>query len=119
VKDARPIGRVLRRRYQKYIEALRDTGADEELIERCVRSVYRYDSAIARGRCPECGRALVRYGAAETARVRATVGFPPRSNLGIGGWVMYRCSSQKPPGEYDPDRPCDFALDRFEAGEAN
>ncbi len=118
-RGTRPIGRVLRKRYRKYIEALVEAGASEVKIAKCVREKHRVDSAIAGGKCPECGRAIVRYGSGDTNARRTAAGLPLGPNLGVGGWVMYRCSSQKPPGEYDPDAPCRFMLDRFEAGEAN
>lgn len=119
MKNVRPIGRVLRKRYEKYIEALVEAGASEKKIAKCVLWMHVQDSAIARGKCPECGRPVVRYGSADTNKRRAAAGLPSGPKLGVGEWVMYRCSSQKPPGEYDPDKPCWFMLDRFEAEEAN
>ncbi len=122
-RRVRPIGRVLRRRYRDYIQALRAGGATERTIDGCVRWMHGQERAIARRRCPDCGRPLVRYGATETASRRAASGLSVATSwqdaLGPGGWVMYRCSSQKPPGEYDPGKPCGFMVDRFEAQEAN
>ena len=36
-----------------------------------------------------------------------------------GEWVMYRCSTQPPPGTLRPDDVCDFMVDFIEGEEAN
>lgn len=103
------------RDYGAYARVLLESGGARPDVERIVAEARREDTEIEAGRCPKCGADIVRYGPEETAEIRADVGLPPSPGMVVpGAWVMYRCSTQKRPGVYDPDRPCDFGMDVYE-----
>ena len=107
-------------RYQGYIDVVLRSRLVPRTIVRMVNDLEHERLSIAAGKCPKCSAPIKRYDSRETERLRASAGLgnmPPTDS--VGGWVMYRCSTQPPPGTPRSEDQCDFMLDRFESEEAN
>lgn len=98
------------RDYSKWIAGAREAGMTEARIHEQLQAWMQEDLKLLEGKCPKCD-----------APIRRIIDTSQRGNPENepGAWVMYRCSRDKPPGEYQPDRPCGFCLDRWERTAAN
>lgn len=94
-----------------YTKSLRELGLSEEEIARIHAQDLHEFLEVNAGRCPKCGRAI--------RRTIARQGGPVNPELGPGGWVSYRCSTQPPIGKVRLKGTCDYMLDRWEPGGAN
>lgn len=88
--------------YDDWAKALREQGASEEIIRSEVEASIREAKALFEGKCPKCSAPSTRYVKSEWQQ-----GPSERA----GAWVMYRCSTQPPPGERRCDDVCDFMVD--------
>jgi hypothetical protein len=91
----------------RYAVALREAGASEEEIERIVAQARAEWETIKAGKCPKCGAPVRSY--LDHRGLRSW-----QDPKVAGQWVMYRCSTQSPPGSSIRTSACDFMLDRFE-----
>ncbi len=89
--------------YDDWVTALREQGASEEIIRSEVEASIREAKALLEGKCPKCGAPSTRY-------VKSQWQQQGPSKM-AGAWVMYRCSTQPPPGERRDDDVCGFMVD--------
>lgn len=100
------------RRQALWADFVRSRGFAEEDIQEGLARDQRDFDALEKGLCPECG-----------APVRRTIS--PHQHgvvspeLGPGGWVSYRCSTQPPIGQSRPKGTCEYMLDQWETEGAN
>lgn len=87
--------------YDEWAARAREAGASERAIREHITDSIKEAKALREGKCPRCGAPVKRY-----------TGGPQHGMSHIPGvWVMYRCSTQPPPGRRrDPDG-CAFMLD--------
>lgn len=85
-----------------------DAGLSEERIAKVIGEWIRESDELSKGRCPKCGALATRYVSHEHQH-----GNLPRS-FGEGLFVMYRCSTQPPPGTLRGPEACTFMIDIFE-----
>ena len=98
------------RDYSAWIKGARDAGMTEERITSQLEAWMREDLKLLEGKCPKCDAPVRRI--VEGSKRGAPEEEP-------GSWVLYRCSRDKPPGQYDRNRPCGYMLDRWERTAAN
>lgn len=89
--------------YDGWVTAARKKGVSEEMIRSEVEKMIREVKALLEGKCPQCGAPSTRY--ANYPHWQQGASEVP------GVWVMYRCSTQPPPGERRGDGVCDFMMD--------
>lgn len=95
--------------YAEMVDTLRSGDVPEERIAATVAEYIRQMKSLLNGKCPTCGAPSTRYVDRKRQQGPSTV---------PGTWVMYRCSTQSPPGTRSPDGACDFMMDLKE-GEAS
>lgn len=87
--------------YAPWIANLRLGGASEDEIAKAVAREISEAIALGEGLCPQCNEPSVAYYRDEQRGP---------SNV-KGAWIMFRCSTQPPPGERRREGACDFMLD--------
>ena len=80
----------------------------EEEISSYIAESIREMKALLEGKCPQCGAPSTRYVDSQRQQGSSEVS---------GTRVMYRCSTQPPPGERRGGDVCDFMLDLKETVE--
>jgi len=96
--------------YINLIQKGREAGYPESLLAQIVNDAMSEARSLLAGKCPKCGAPSARY--VDYDRQRGPTDIP-------GVWVMYRCSTQPPPGSIRPDGVCDFMSDYVEGHAAN
>jgi len=96
--------------YAKWAATARETDLPEEHIDSYIAEQIQAARALLDGKCPKCGAPSARY--VDYVRQQGPSDMP-------GAWVMYRCSTQPPPGEFRPNDVCDYMLDLKEGEAAN
>ena len=89
--------------YDVVAAKMRERGVPEEQIRSYIAESILEMKALLEGKCPKCGAPSTRY-----------ANYPhwqQGSSEVPGVWVMYRCSTQPPPGERRGDDVCDFMMD--------
>ncbi len=94
------------RTYPRFYDSLatvaREGGISEEQIDSLIEESIREANALLEGKCPKCSAPSTRYVNSQWQQGSSDV---------PGVWVMYRCSTQPPPGERRGDDVCDFMMD--------
>lgn len=88
--------------YDDWAADAREYGATEEQISTLISKSIREMKTLLEGKCPKCGAPSVRYVNSQWQQGPSDV---------AGMWVMYRCSTQPPPGERRGDDVCGFTMD--------
>ena len=86
--------------HDSYTADLRRRGVPEVEITRSVEHDLHVFSSLSEGRCPACGSQATAY--SDSRQVGP-------SDVS-GRWVMFRCSTQPPPGNLNTS-PCRFMMD--------
>jgi hypothetical protein len=96
--------------YDEWAHSARRAHVPQEAVKRSIATEIHQAQALLDGKCPKCGAPSARY--VHRGRQSSLSKMP-------GEWVMYRCSTQPPPGTLRPDDVCDFMVDFIEGEEAN
>lgn len=86
--------------HEPHAADLRRRGVPETDIAQSIEHDLHVFAALSEGRCPSCGSQATAY-----ADPRRT----GHSNVS-GRWIMFRCSTQPPPGNLN-ESPCRFMMD--------
>lgn len=82
--------------YSEWATAAREAGLSEKEIDEYVDRAIAEMKALVNGKCPKCD---------QPAR---------RIVVSHSRWVLYRCSTQPPPGQLRGDGVCDYMCDLAE-----
>jgi len=104
------LARTRQKFYAEYRHAARRAGCTDEAIARAIADMINDAKSLLEGKCPKCGAPSTRY--VDRKHQQGISSMP-------GVWVMYRCSTQPPPGDPRPTGACDFMIDIKESDEAN
>lgn len=96
--------------YSEWIARALEIGIPETDIYGYVEKCVGEARALLAGKCPLCGAPSARY--VDYERQSGPSEIP-------GIWVMYRCSTQPPPGQERGKGACDYMLDLREGEAAN
>jgi len=96
--------------YTDYVSRLRAMNILYETIDELIAEEMRVAQSLLGGKCPKCGAPSARYVNRELQQGDSEM---------PGAWVMYRCSTQPPPGTPRPPGCCDFMCDLKEGEESN
>jgi hypothetical protein len=88
--------------YAAWIAEARKSGASEDEIAKGVALEIAEAISLGEGVCPECNEPAVAYYNGDWQQGVSDL---------EGVWVMFRCSTQPPPGQQRPEGVCDFMLD--------
>lgn len=88
--------------YIQFTLYMLENGATEAEANAAVEERTREAAALFNGKCPKCGAPSTRY--IDKGRQHGVSSIP-------GVWVMYRCSTQPPPGQKRDSKGCAFMLD--------
>lgn len=98
-----------RSHYDEWVTHARAMDVPEENITKQVDLWVHEAESLAAGKCPKCGEPATRY---------VNYDYQPHSAT-LGTFVMYRCSTQPPPGTLRPKKCCDFMVDLLEPGQGS
>ena len=93
--------RSKRTHYDPWVSHAKAAGLSEEKIAKQVDLWVSETESLAAGKCPLCGEPVARYIDRNHQPHAAT----------IGTFVMYRCSTQPPPGTLRNPKGCLFMVD--------
>ena len=96
--------------YGKWAEHAREGGVPEKDIAAYIEAQIEMSQELLAGKCPSCGAKIERH-------VNYSAQQGPSSVP--GAWVMYRCSTQPPPGKLRRAGGCDFMIDLVEGDASN
>lgn len=103
--------RTKRSFYDEWAKVARRAGLSEAEIEAHVSDSISTIESLIVNKCPKCGQPIARYVNYERQQ--------GPSNM-AGAWVMYRCSTQPPPGQSRRSADtCDFMMDLKEPEASN
>lgn len=96
--------------YRDIADRARKEGIADDVISKVIMEEIRIARSLITAKCPKCGAPALKYIDRQSQQ-------GPSSIPGV--WVMWRCSTQPPPGKPRTDGMCDFMVDMKEGAEAN
>jgi hypothetical protein len=104
------LARTRREFYADWEKHVLAHGASLDEVEKSIGTLIEEAQSLLDGKCPKCAAPIARY--IDRELQHGPSGMP-------GVWVQYRCSTQAPPGQTQPDDACTYMVDLREGHEAD